>query len=165
MSVPAKPFWLSDAYNEFGGNRWMSDTANRAGLSVPRWLGELAGRSAFLIVQVPQEAFTYGPDARFLVKMDGSNIIGFSEGKGWYQLTVGLCQIRFSLNSWSGSYQNDSYINCSSGVAFTPDATERGVKTNEMFSMGYTSSVFNVEFIVNGVVIAIHSVNCEVESH
>ncbi len=46
MTVPNKPFWLSAAHNEFGGNRWMSDTANRAGLPAPCLLGELAGRSA-----------------------------------------------------------------------------------------------------------------------
>ncbi|MGY3892824.1 hypothetical protein [Aeromonas enterica] len=46
MAVPNKPFLLSAAYGEFGGNRWMSDTANRAGLPAPCWLGELAGRSA-----------------------------------------------------------------------------------------------------------------------
>lgn len=46
MTVPNKPFWLSAAHNEFGGNRWMSDTANRARLPAPRMLGELAGRSA-----------------------------------------------------------------------------------------------------------------------
>ncbi|MCO4170254.1 hypothetical protein K8D10_00360 [Aeromonas veronii] len=47
MPIPAKPFWLSAAYAEFGGNRWMSDTANRAGIPAPRWLGDLAGRSAW----------------------------------------------------------------------------------------------------------------------
>ncbi|MGN4986518.1 hypothetical protein [Aeromonas hydrophila] len=46
MTVPNKPFWLSAAHNEFGGNRWMSDTANRAGLPAPCLLGDLAGRSA-----------------------------------------------------------------------------------------------------------------------
>lgn len=46
MTIPAKPLWLSAAYSEFGGNRWMSDTANRGGLPAPCWLGELAGRSA-----------------------------------------------------------------------------------------------------------------------
>lgn len=46
MTIPAKPFWLSVAYSEFGGNRWMSDTANRAGLPAPCLLGDLAGRSA-----------------------------------------------------------------------------------------------------------------------
>lgn len=165
MVVPAKPFWLSDAYNEFGGNRWMSDTADRAGLPIPCWLGELAQKSAFTIVQPPQEAFTYYGEARFLVTAQGNDLYAYSEGHGWYQMTVGISQIRFSLHAWSGNYQNDGYINCASGIAFTPDAAERGVKTNEMFSMGYTSSVFNVEFIVNGTVIAIHSVNCEVESH
>lgn len=53
MPIPAKPFWLSAAYAEFGGNRWMSDTANRAGIPAPRWLGDLAGRSAWTWNAIP----------------------------------------------------------------------------------------------------------------
>ncbi|UNU87616.1 hypothetical protein [Aeromonas dhakensis] len=52
MTVPNKPFWLSQANSEFGGNGWASNIISRAGLSVPRWVGELAGRSASITMNL-----------------------------------------------------------------------------------------------------------------
>lgn len=48
MTVPNKPFWLSQANNEFKGNQWGSNILSSAQLAVPGWLGELAGKSAFV---------------------------------------------------------------------------------------------------------------------
>ncbi|MFM5178053.1 hypothetical protein ACEUAY_00365 [Aeromonas veronii] len=92
MPVPAKPFWLSAAYAEFGGNRWMSDTANRAGIPAPRWLGDLAGRSAWTWNATPSTsmAATYPPGStsgtataivwiRSLNGLTGMNASGASE--------------------------------------------------------------------------------------
>lgn len=52
MTVPNKPFWLSQANSEFGGNGWASNIMSRAGLSVPRWIGELAARSASITMNL-----------------------------------------------------------------------------------------------------------------
>lgn len=46
MTVPNKPFWLSQANSEFGGNGWASNVLSQAGLGLPRFVGELAGKRA-----------------------------------------------------------------------------------------------------------------------
>ncbi|MBE8733901.1 hypothetical protein [Aeromonas veronii] len=48
MPVPNKPFLLSEANNEFKANQWGSNILTIAQLAVPGWLGELAGKSAFV---------------------------------------------------------------------------------------------------------------------
>ncbi|MFB0600621.1 hypothetical protein [Aeromonas hydrophila] len=46
MTVPHKPFWLSQANSEFGGNGWASNILSKASLPLPCWAGELGGKSA-----------------------------------------------------------------------------------------------------------------------
>lgn len=48
MAVPAVPFWLSQAQDEFKKPRpgWMTETLDAAKIPAPRWCSELAGKSA-----------------------------------------------------------------------------------------------------------------------
>ena len=47
MAVPNGPFWLSQANTEFQANGWASNIMGKAGVAVPGWCSQLAGRSAF----------------------------------------------------------------------------------------------------------------------
>ena len=46
MPVPNPPFWLSVANTEFGANGYASNIMAKAGLSLPAWTTQLAGKSA-----------------------------------------------------------------------------------------------------------------------
>jgi len=63
MTVPNKPFWLSQANSEFGGNGWASSILSKAGLSVPRWAGDLAGKSSSITMNLT--IGMYGQNAGF----------------------------------------------------------------------------------------------------
>jgi hypothetical protein len=106
MPIPAKPFWLSAAYAEFGGNRWMSDTANRAGIPAPRWLGDLAGRSAWTwagSVISGASKTTFHPTratAGMYVQQVGSEIRIFNHSNATSVVTTsGLCDVHVALVS------------------------------------------------------------------
>lgn len=56
MAVPNVPFWLSQANTEFQANGWASNIMWKAGVAVPGWCSQLAGRSAF----TPTNTMTVG---------------------------------------------------------------------------------------------------------
>lgn len=56
MAVPNLPFWLSAANAEFSANGWGSNILSKAGVAVPGWCSQLAGKSAF----VPTNTLTVG---------------------------------------------------------------------------------------------------------
>lgn len=80
MPVPAKPFWLSQANTEFGGNGWASNILSKAGLSVPRYVGDLAGMSAFTILMNPREPVADPGDGMLYFWSSGGNA---KQGKPW----------------------------------------------------------------------------------
>lgn len=47
MAVPNVPFWLSQANTEFQANGWASNIMGKAGVPVPGWCSQLAGKSAY----------------------------------------------------------------------------------------------------------------------
>lgn len=52
--VPNVPFWLSKANTEFGGGGAASTILSKAGIPAPRWLSNLAGKSASTHVLTPR---------------------------------------------------------------------------------------------------------------
>lgn len=56
MQVPNVPFWLSQANVEFGGGGVASTILSKAKIPAPRWLSNLAGKSAF----TPTNTMTVG---------------------------------------------------------------------------------------------------------
>lgn len=46
MAVPNAPFWLSQANTEFQANGWASNIMGKAGVAVPGWCSQLAGKSS-----------------------------------------------------------------------------------------------------------------------
>lgn len=56
MAVPNVPFWLSQANTEFQANGRASNIMWKAGVAVPGWCSQLAGKSAF----VPTNTLTVG---------------------------------------------------------------------------------------------------------
>ena len=59
MAVPAVPFWLSQAQDEFKKPRpgWISDTLAAAGIPAPRWCSGLAGKSSEVRVNMMVKVF------------------------------------------------------------------------------------------------------------
>lgn len=45
--VPNAPFWISAANTEFQANGWASNIMGKAGVAVPGWCSQLAGKSAY----------------------------------------------------------------------------------------------------------------------
>lgn len=83
MTVPNKPFWLSQANSEFGGNRWVSNILSKAGLSIPRLAGDLAGRSSSVVLSLTIGSYTpgYETELGFRRGQMGAISIGQFEGK------------------------------------------------------------------------------------
>ncbi len=158
MPVPAKPFWLSQANTEFGGNGWASNILSKAGLALPRMAGDLAGMSAFAILNDPGSP--YGNPGNGLLtfrSMDGS-IWSAGTNTPNIQLTKGICQIRIRHTGGDGTVY---FQDASNNVPFTPDSTMRGVGCLAPGFPGYTTITAAIDFILNGVVVKTVNVSCE----
>ncbi len=83
MAVPNKPFWLSVANTEFAANHWASNILSKATLSLPRYAGELAGRSSSVVLNLTIGEFSPGYETQLGYQggVMGSISIGQFEGK------------------------------------------------------------------------------------
>ncbi|MGL5490439.1 MAG: hypothetical protein ACRDC6_29900 [Shewanella sp.] len=83
MAVPNKPFWLSQANTEFGGDRWSSNILSKAGLSLPRFAGELAGKSSSVVLNLTIGEYSPGYETELGYRRGqmGAISIGQYEGK------------------------------------------------------------------------------------
>ncbi|MGL6336899.1 hypothetical protein [Aeromonas jandaei] len=83
MAVPNKPFWLSIANAEFNANRWASNILSQANLSLPRYVGELAGKSSSVVLDLTIGEFSPGYETQLGYQRGvmGSISIGQFEGK------------------------------------------------------------------------------------
>ncbi len=158
MPVPAKPFWLSQANTEFGGNGWASNILSKAGLSVPRYVGDLAGMSAFTILMNPREPVADPGDGMLYFWSSGGNVWHGGAGIPDAQLTKGMCQIRIRHTGGAGTVL---FSGASNNVTFTPDGTRRGAGCRAPGSPGYTTITLAIDFIVNGSVVRTANVTCE----
>ena len=158
MAVPSKPFWLSQANTEFGGNGWASNILSKAGLSIPRYVGELAGKSAFSILRNPDGPVADPGDGFLYFWRSGNDIWSGGSGIPNVQLTKGMCQIRIRHTGGAGTVL---FSGASNNVAFTPDGTKRGAGCRAPGSPGYTTITLAIDFIVNGAVVRTANVTCE----
>lgn len=83
MAVPNKPFWLSQANTEFSGDRWSSNILSKAGLSLPRFAGELAGKSSSIVLNLTIGEYSPGYETELGYRRGqmGAISIGEYEGK------------------------------------------------------------------------------------
>lgn len=158
MAVPSKPFWLSQANTEFGGNGWASNILSKAGLALPRYVGDLAGMSAFTILRDPGSPYGNPGDGMLYFWRSGDNIWSGGTLISDVQLTKGMCQIRIRHTGGDGSVL---FSGASNNVAFTPDGTKRGVGCRSPGAPGYTTIYAAIDFILNGVVVKTVNVSCE----
>lgn len=125
MTVPNVPFWLSDANSEFGGNGWASDICAKAGLALPADLINLAGRSALTVIgTVPTVVNTTSGAPYLYFTFDGTNTY-VSHNNGATNNVVAVTRGRAFVNIRNGGI---TYVNCSDGGWFQPDANSRGVR-------------------------------------
>lgn len=83
MTIPNKPFWLSQANSEFGGNGWASNILSKAGIAPPRYVGDLAGRSSSVTLNLTIGTYNPGYEIELGYRRGqmGSISIGQFEGK------------------------------------------------------------------------------------
>lgn len=75
MAVPNLPFMLSQANTEFNGNGWGSDILSKAGLGTTGLLGQLAGKSAVIVVNLPGGALNDLNVLSYVSGTSGKNLI------------------------------------------------------------------------------------------
>ena len=158
MPVPNKPFWLSQANTEFGGNGWASNILSKAGLALPRMAGDLAGMSAFAILNDPGSPYGNPGDGVIQFWRSGNDIWSGGTNISDVQLTKGVCQIRIRHTGGDGSVY---FSGASNNVAFTPDGTRRGVACSSPGFPGYETITAAIDFILNGAVVKTVNVSCE----
>ena len=75
MAVPNLPFWLSAANTEFSANGWGSNILSKAGLGTTGFLGQLAGKSAVIVVNLPGGALNDVNVLSYVSGTSGKNLI------------------------------------------------------------------------------------------
>lgn len=158
MTVPNKPFWLSQANSEFGGNGWTSNILSKAGISIPRYVGELAGKSAFSIIRNPGNPVAENADGMLYFWRSGNDVWGGGSGITNAQLTKGICQIRVRHTGGDGVV---IFSGTSNNSVFTPDGTRRGVGCRAPGYPGYEVITAAIDFILNGAVVRTVNITAE----
>ncbi|MEL3918129.1 hypothetical protein [Aeromonas enteropelogenes] len=153
MTVPDKPFWLSQANSEFEGNGWASNILEYAFLSTPGLLGDLAGKSSMVsIIGRPGSPIGENQDGMAYFWRTGNDIWSGGTGIPDIQLTSGMCEIRIRYTGGGGS-GTMIFSGVESSVAFIPDETKRGFGCLHPDSPGDVTVTAAIDFISKGAVV------------
>ena len=165
MTVPNIPFKGSQAHAEFSVGPPGKGTPlfAAAGLALPAKGSQLAGRSAWSIVDRPPND-TYSVRTYAYLYFKGNSTNSYWENNQFpFQrtLTKGRATIRITYLEGSDM---PIFLNCTNGVAFTPDTAQRGIQLVDPVS-NYNWCRLRVEVLKDGIVQATYDdVNVEASS-